>query len=412
MSRISNFHQHALEIIKPVINEIEHKSFFQTAKVLDAFRSVGIGQHHLCGTSGYGYGDIGREALEKVFAFLFGAEAALVRPQFVSGTHAIATALFAILRPGDTLLSVTGKPYDTLEKVIGFKKEPGSLNDWGINYKQIDLTSEDKIDLSKLKAVLTEDRNIKVAAFQRSRGYSWRKSLLQPDLTEAFALVKQTRPDVIIFVDNCYGELVESFEPTQYGADLIAGSLIKNLGGGLTPTGGYIAGNEELVQLAAERLTVPGTSGALGASGDFLRSAFQGIFIAPRMIAEAMIGAVYAAALFTIAGFEVSPGVGEPRSDIIQAIKLKTAENMTAFCRGIQKFSPIDSYITPEPWAMPGYEAPVIMAGGTFISGSTAELSADGPLIYPYIIYLQGGLNRHHVFLAAQSALAEIIGND
>lgn len=412
MKDINRLHTQALEMIKPIVAEIENKTFYQTAKVLEAFRSAQVCQHHLNGTNGYGYGDIGREALEHVFATLFGAEAALVRPQFVSGTHAIATALFAILRPGDTILFATGKPYDTLEKVIGFKNEPGSLRDWGINYRQIDLSSDDKIDIFTLQKLLEEDKSIRVVAFQRSRGYAWRKSLLQPDLTEAFALTKKIRPDVVIFVDNCYGELVEGFEPTQYGADLVAGSLIKNLGGGLAPTGGYIAGNKDLVNLAAERLTVPGTEGELGATGDFLRSTFHGLYLAPRMVAEALIGAIYAAALFSLAGFEVSPTIEEPRSDIIQAIKLNSAENMKAFCRGIQRFSPIDSHLTPEPWVMPGYDVPVIMAGGTFIAGSTAELSADGPLVPPYIIYFQGGLNRHHIFLAVQNALAEIIARN
>lgn len=405
-----------IEIQTRAINTaIQQVAFRNQQKVLNAFAAERVSEHHLKGSTGYGYGDQGRDTLERVFARVLGAEAALVRGQIVSGTHAIALALFGVLRPGDELLSVTGRPYDTLEQVIGLNPQAasgaptaGSLRDWGVSYRQVDLRPDGAPDFEAINTAINP--KTKMVAIQRSRGYSWQPAQTLAGLKELIGYVKNRKPEIIVFVDNCYGELVEDREPTQVGADLIAGSLIKNLGGGLAPAGGYVAGRQELVTLAANRWTAPGIGGAVGASPDYNRLLFQGLFMAPHIVGEALQGAVFAAALFSELGFPVSPAYDQPRSDLVQAIQLGSAERILAFCRGIQLASPVDSYVTPEPWEMPGYQDQVIMAGGTFVQGSTLELSADAPLRDPYTIYLQGGLCREHVkfgtLLAAERVLS------
>lgn len=377
-------------------------------KVLQAFQAERVGECHLGGTTGYGIGDEGRDALDRVFARVFRTEAALVRSQIVSGTHAIALCLYGSLRPGDELLSVSGAPYDTLEELIGIRGEaPGSLRELGINYRQTDLDPSGSPNLEGIVAAIGP--KTKMIAIQRSRGYAWRKSLSIAQLGEIIKIVKSINPKIMCFVDNCYGELVEKLEPTDVGADLVAGSLIKNLGGGIVPTGGYVAGKMDLVKQAANRLTAPGIGGAVGASLGLNRLLFQGLYLSPGVVQEALAGAVFAAALFEELGFEVSPASDEGRTDLIQAIKLGSPEAMIAFCKGLQKGSPVDSHVTPVPSGMPGYGDQVIMAGGTFIEGATSELSADGPLREPYAVYMQGGLSRQYVklgiLLAAQSLL-------
>lgn len=376
-------------------------------RVLKAFQDSQIADFHLKGSTGYGYNDAGRDAVEAVYAQVLGAEKALVRGQIVSGTHAIAIALFGLLRPGDKMLSLTGRPYDTLEELIGIRgAAPGSLKELGVEFGQVDLLPCGRPDFNGIKAALRD--KVKLVLIQRSRGYAWRPSLNMQQLAQIISLVKETSPDTIVFVDNCYGELVEEKEPGHVGADLVAGSLIKNLGGGLAPTGGYVAGNAVLVDLAANRLTAPGIGGEVGPSLDFNRTFLQGLFIAPLVVGEALKGAIFTACLFEKLGFPVSPKFDETRSDLIQAIKLGSPELMTEFCQAIQKSSPIDSHVRPEPWAMPGYDHKVIMAGGTFIQGATIELSADGPLREPYAIYLQGGLSKEYVKLAVITAAKEI----
>lgn len=396
------------EKIRPVVGKIQQQAFNNHRKVLAAFAQEKVSDYHLKGSTGYGYGDQGREVLERVMARVLGAEAALVRSQIVSGTHAIALALFGVLRPGDELLCVTGNPYDTLEEVIGLKgRAAGSLTDWGVTYRQVELLPGGMPDLEAIGEAISE--KTRMVAIQRSRGYSWRPSLDIERLKELIAFIKGVKNDVVVFVDNCYGELVEAQEPTEVGADLIAGSLIKNLGGGLAPTGGYVAGREELVKLAANRWTAPGIGGAVGASLDLNRQLFQGLFLAPHVVGEALQGAVFTSGFFAELGFQVSPQYDELRTDLIQAIKLGSRELLQAFCRGLQQASPVDAHVVPEPWAMPGYQDQVIMAGGTFVQGSTIELSADGPMREPYAVYLQGGLCREHVKLGALLAAENVL---
>lgn len=378
------------------------------AKVLKAFQEVRVTDFHLKGSTGYGYNDAGRDAVEEVYARVLGAEKALVRGQIVSGTHAIAIALFGILRPGDKLLSVTGKPYDTLEELIGMRGEaPGSLAELGVKYGQVDLTCDGQPDYEGIREALKE--KTKMILIQRSRGYEWRPSLNIAAIDELISFIKEIDPKVVVFVDNCYGELVEDKEPCEVGADLIAGSLIKNLGGGLAPTGGYVAGKGEFVELAANRFTAPGIGGEVGPTMDFNRMFLQGIFMAPMVVGEALQGAIFTACLMEKLGYAVSPRFDESRSDLIQGIRLGQAELMVKFCRGLQKASPIDSHVSPEPWDMPGYDSPVIMAGGTFVQGATIEFSADGPIREPYALYLQGGLSKEYVKLAVISGLREIL---
>ncbi|MDD2422359.1 MAG: methionine gamma-lyase family protein [Heliobacteriaceae bacterium] len=381
------------------------------ARVLAAFEQAGISDFHFGISTGYGYDDAGRDALDVVTARILAAEAALVREQFVSGTHAIATALFGILRPGDELLSATGTPYDTLAGMIGLDpRQPaaGNLREFGITFRQVDLLPGGGIDLPALIETLRP--NTRMVFFQRSRGYSLRPALSAQVIGEACRALHHSRPDLVCFVDNCYGELVEAEEPSSLGADLIAGSLIKNLGGGLAPTGGYLAGRQGYVTLAATRLTAPGIGAHVGSSPGGRRLYFQGLFQAPQVVFEALAGAVFAARFFDLLGFAVTPRFDEARKDIIQAITLGSPQRMIAFCEGLHKASPVDSHLTPQPAPMPGYGDKVIMAGGTFIQGATSELSADGPLREPYVLYLQGGLAQTYVrigVLRAAQALYE-----
>ncbi|MNR92930.1 Methionine gamma-lyase [compost metagenome] len=390
--------------LAPVWAQIAKTCHVNQKKVLQAFRDHQIGEHHFAGTTGYGHGDLGREALEAVFAQIVGAEAALVRQQFASGTHALAVALFGALRPGDELLSIAGAPYDTLEEVIGLRGEnQGSLMEWGVTYRELPLTPEGRVDMEAIPSALRPET--KVVTIQRSRGYDWRPSLRIAEIAEIIRRVKAERPDIICFVDNCYGEFTETQEPPEVGADLIAGSLIKNPGGGIVPMGGYVAGRADLVHRAACRLTAPGIGREGGASLDMNRLLFQGLFLAPNVVSEALKGATLAARLFHDLGYPVDPAWDAPRTDIIQAVKLGSAEKLVALCRGIQEWSPVNSYVRPDPDIVPGYADNVVMAGGTFIEGSTLELSADGPLREPYVAYLQGGLTYSHCRIALEAVL-------
>ncbi|AFY70780.1 aluminum resistance family protein [Thalassoporum mexicanum PCC 7367] len=374
--------------------------------VLAAFREHKLGAHHFASVSGYGHDDAGRELLDKVWAQIFGAEAAIVRVQLVSGTHAIACCLFGILRPGDELLSVAGAPYDTLAQVIGqngAKQDSGqgSLCDFGISYRQVDLTATGEIDWQALATAIRPET--RMVLIQRSCGYDWRASLSIEAIARIIEIVKQQNPHTICFVDNCYGEFIAEQEPTAVGADLVAGSLIKNPGGTIATTGGYIAGKAEYVEMAACRLTAPGIGTSGGATLDQTRLMFQGLFLAPQMVGEAIKGNHLAAYVFDRLGYAVNPLPFAPRRDLIQAIKLGSPEKLIAFCRSIQKYSPVDSYVDPVPGHMPGYESQLVMAGGTFIDGSTSELSADGPLRSPYVVYLQGGTHWSHVAIALEN---------
>ncbi|HWP52244.1 MAG TPA: methionine gamma-lyase family protein [Clostridia bacterium] len=370
---------------------IEENEQFNGMKVLKAFIDNGISAANLCGSTGYGYGDIGRDALDRVFAQALGAEDALVRHSFVSGTHALTVGLFGLLRPGDMLLSLTGKPYDTLEEVIGIRdngRNEGSLRDFGVQYTQVELV-DGKIDV---KGAAKACCGAKVAYIQRSRGYSLRPSLSCEEIGLAITAVKQANPDIIVMVDNCYGEFVERIEPVALGADLMVGSLIKNPGGGIAKTGGYLAGRHDVIERCACRLTTPGTGREVGCTLDELRNMYMGLFIAPTTVAAALKTAVFAAALFEEMGYETFPKANDARHDIIQAIALNTSEALVAFCEGIQSGSPIDSMASPEPWDMPGYDSKVIMAAGAFTLGASIELSADAPMRVPFAVWLQGGL--------------------
>ncbi|MDD2496888.1 MAG: methionine gamma-lyase family protein [Desulfitobacteriaceae bacterium] len=374
-------------------------------KVLSAFQNNRVGELHLGTTSGYGYNDLGRTVLEKIYAEVFGAEDALVRQQIISGTHAITLALFGNLLPQDELLAV-GKPYDTLQTIIGTeKKEPGTLREMGVLYREIPVDHE--IDVEKVAEAVRPET--KIVSIQRSKGYAWRPSVTINKIGEIARAVKRKNGQAIIFVDNCYGEFVEEKEPLQVGADLIAGSLIKNPGGGIAPGGGYIAGRRELVERAAFRLTAPGLGKEIGPSLENNRLFLQGLFLAPHVVGEALWGAVFTAALFAGMKYEVLPEPEAYRSDIVQAIKFKERERVLEFCRGIQRYSPVDSHVRPEPWDMPGYDHQVIMAAGAFVQGSSIELSADAPMREPYIVYFQGGISRHHVLLAVTETVKNML---
>jgi len=386
----------AEEIFLRQLPKIQEIAAHNHEKVLNAFQAERVSTYHLQGTTGYGLDDSGREVLDRVVARILGTEAALVRGQFVSGTHAIAAALFGVLRPGDQVISVSGAPYDTLEEVIGLRgKGQGSLKDFGIAYDAISLDSQGKIQYDLLSRTITA--KTRMLMVQRSRGYAWRNSLMVSQIKDLVTFVRKSYPDILIFVDNCYGELVENQEPGEMGVDLMAGSLIKNLGGSLAPTGGYVAGRSDLVQLTAQRLTAPGVGGHMGATLEWQRLFYQGLFFSPLTVSEAIKGAVFSAAFWQALGFEVHPEPEAPRTDLIQAVKLGSRAKMIAFCEGIQKGSPIDSHVSPIPCDMPGYEDEVIMAGGTFIQGATSEFSADGPLREPYIVYQQGGISSTYV---------------
>ena len=377
-----------------------------TLKVLDAMRECKVSDAHFNTTSGYAYDDIGRSKLEELYAKIFGAERALVRTQFVSGTHALATVLFGILRPGDELVSLTGKPYDTMQTVIGYDNpSPGSLKEFGVLYNELPMI-DGKVDMEGIKNVVTD--KTKMVEIQRSRGYSMRNPLSIADIKAICAEVHRLKPDCICFVDNCYGEFVDTLEPTQVGADIMAGSLIKNPGGGIAPTGGYIVGRDKLVELASYRLTAPGMGDELGASLANNRLLFQGLFLAPHVVAQSIKGAIFAAGMFARLGYKTLPLPTDVRGDIIQAIELGSAEKMVAFCGGIQKYSPVDSYAAPEPWDMPGYADKIIMAAGTFVQGASIEFSADGPMREPYNVYLQGGLTFEHAVIGIMGAAQAI----
>lgn len=394
--------------VQPVYRLIEDIALQNHVKVLEAFRRVRIGEFHLKGSTGYGYGDQGRAALEEVYAAVFQAEAALVRGQFVSGTHAIAACLYGTLRPGDELLSVQGEPYDTLGEMIGVRGEAsGSLREFGVTYKQVELLPGGGINYPAVEKAMKD--NTKMVMLQRSRGYQWGPSLGISKMKKLIGFIKRKKPDVVVFVDNCYGEFVENEEPVEAGADLVAGSLIKNPGGGIAPTGGYIVGRQKYVDAAANRWSAPGIGAEVGPSQESQRLLFQGLFLAPHIVAEALKGMVFAARFFDRLGFAVMPEYNEERSDIVQAIGLGAPERMVAFCRGLQGASPVDSHVRPEPNAMPGYGDPVIMAAGTFIQGASLELSADGPIRPPYAVYLQGGLSKEYVRLAVLSAAREVL---
>jgi len=391
----------AEEISTQEFERIEEIAFYNQLKVQKAFENARISTAHFNPTSGYGYDDEGRDALDKVYAEVFGAESALVRANIISGTHALSTMLFALLRPGDKLLAATGKPYDTLEGVI--KGSKSSLDSFGVTYGEVPLTAEGRPDYDGIKAALN-DKSIKVCMIQRSKGYAIRPSLTVSEIEKLCSFIKAERSDVIIAVDNCYGEFVEEKEPTEVGADIMAGSLIKNPGGGLAPTGGYIAGREEYVSLAADALTAPGIGLECGCNFGMIKSLFQGFYLAPHVVSQSIKTAAFCSALFTLMGYEVSPSKDEPRSDIIEAVCLGNAEKVIAFCEGIQALSPVDSFVTPVPWAMPGYTSEVIMAAGAFNQGSSIEISADAPIREPYAVYMQGGLTYESGKLAVMKA--------
>ena len=382
---------------------------YNQLKVLKAFQEERISDNHFTNSTGYGYGDIGRDTLDLVYARIFNAEKALVRPHFVNGTHALGTALFGNLRPGDTILAVTGSPYDTLHSVIGISGEEniGSLKEYGVNYKQVDLV-DGKINIEKALEMIKDDESIKLIHMQRSTGYGFRNAFQVKELGEAIKAIKELREDLIVFVDNCYGEFIDIIEPTDVGADLIAGSLIKNIGGGIAPTGGYIVGKEKYVEQASYRLTVPGIGAECGCTFGVMKDFYQGLFLAPHVAIEALKGAIFCARIMELAGFEVLPKYNNKRSDIIQAIKFNDKEKLIKFCKGVQYASPIDSFVECEPWAMPGYSDEVIMAAGAFIQGSSIELSADAPIREPYIAYLQGGLTFDHAKIGVLIALNNI----
>lgn len=375
-------------------------------KVINAFQKHRVSDFHFAASTGYGYNDSGREVLDLVYADVFGAEAAIVRPHLVSGTHTISAALFGCLRPGDELLFVTGRPYDTLHKVIGKPGDGlGSLADWGVITKIVPLLDDGSVNWEGVGAAVTE--RTKVFAIQRSRGYDWRPSFTIDQIADMVSRIKAIRPDGIVFVDNCYGEFTEQREPTEVGVDLMAGSLIKNPGGGLAPSGGYIAGKRRLVELAAYRMTAPGIGGEVGAMLGTTRSIFQGLFLAPLLVGQAVKGSIFASAIFERLGFETHPRWNDPRTDLIQAIRFSAAEPLVHFVQSIQKAAAVDAHVVPEPWDMPGYEHPVIMAAGTFIQGGSLELSADAPVREPYIAYMQGGLTYAHVKFAVKGTLRE-----
>ncbi len=395
-----------LEGLRERFTAIDETAEYNQLKVIAAMQKAHVSAECFNASSGYGYDDIGRDTLEEVYAAAFHTEAALVRPQITCGTHALAIALAGNLRPGDELLSISGRPYDTLEEVIGIRPSCGSLAEYGVTYAQVDLLEDGSFDYEGIeKALRPQTRLIEI---QRSKGYQTRPTLSVAQIGEAIAFIKERRPDVIVMVDNCYGEFVERLEPSDFDADMIVGSLIKNPGGGLAPIGGYIAGTKECVERAAYRLTCPGLGKEVGASLGVMRSFYQGFFLAPTVTAAALKGAIFAANVYERLGFKVVPNGSESRHDIIQAVEFGFPEGLTSFCEGIQAAAPVDSYVTPEPWAMPGYDSDVIMAAGAFIQGSSIELSADGPLKPPYAVYFQGGLTWPHAKLGILMSLQKL----
>ncbi len=389
--------------------QIDQTAQENTRRVLESFRSHRVSEACFSGTTGYGYDDLGRETLDQIYAELLGTESALVRIGLVNGTHALTTALFALAKPGETILSLTGIPYDTLQEAIGIRGNGfGSLKFYGIEYQQVELDINGGPDYQEITKAC-KNPNVTAVLIQRSRGYASRKALTVDEISQMIRTVREVRPDIHVMVDNCYGEFTDIREPGHVGADLMAGSLIKNPGGGLAPTGGYVAGREELVARAAVRLTTPGIGGECGASLGNNRLLFQGLFVAPHVVAQSLKTSVFCAAMMEELGIDSFPGVDEPRSDIIQTVRLGSEDRMKRFCRGIQKGAPVDSYVTPEPWAMPGYDDPVIMAAGAFIQGSSIELSADGPIREPYNIYVQGGITYESGKLGILYAVEELL---
>ncbi|MCI9559203.1 MAG: hypothetical protein HFG52_08130 [Lachnospiraceae bacterium] len=404
--KVLEFGQETEKKLKERFEKIDQTAEYNQMKVIHAMQKAQVSEIHFAATTGYGYNDLGRDVLEQVYANTFFGEDALVRPQLMSGTHALHVALSGNLRPGDELLSPVGKPYDTLEEVIGIRDSVGSLKEYGVTYRQVDLLQDGSFDYEGIKRAIHE--KTKLVTIQRSKGYDTRPTLSVEKIGELIAFIKQQKPDIICMVDNCYGEFVERTEPTQVGADLMVGSLIKNPGGGLAPIGGYIVGRKDCVERASFRLSAPGLGKEIGASLGLNQSLFQGLFLAPTVVAGALKGAIFAANIYEQLDFLVVPNGTEPRHDIIQAVTLKTPEAVIAFCQGIQAAAPVDSYVAPEPWEMPGYDAPVIMAAGAFVQGSSIELSADGPMKEPYAVYFQGGLTWYHAKLGILMSLQKL----
>lgn len=401
---------HAEAGLKDVFARIDHMEEIGTGRVLDAFRTHEIAYRHFAPTTGYGYDDVGRDTLEKVFADLFGTEAAIVRPQIASGTHAISLCLFGLLLPGDHVLSATGKPYDTLEDIIGMGEGTapvGSLKEMGVVYDQVELTDAGEIDLDAVERAITPKTTLVIA--QRSRGYAWRPSLMPEKFAPLATMLHEKHPGVRLMVDNCYGEFVCEKEPTHYGADVCVGSLIKNPGGGLAPTGGYVVGRKDAIERIAYRLTAPGIGLEVGSYAGSYQPFYQGLFMAPHTVAQAIKTACLAARVFEELGMTTTPPADEPRADIIQAIQMETPERLVAFCQGIQMASPVDSMALPEPWDMPGYRDQVVMAAGTFVAGASVELSADAPMRAPFTAYMQGGLTYSHGRIALKTALERMV---
>ena len=390
--------------------EIDKNAEYNQMKVIKAMQDNKVAEMHLSGTTGYGYNDDGRDTLEKIYSDIFKTEDALVRPQIICGTHALNVALSSNLRPGDELLSPVGKPYDTMDEIIGIRPSKGSLAEYGITYAQVDLLPDGGFDYEGIKNAINE--RTKLVTIQRSKGYASRPTLSVERIGELISFIKSIKPDVICMVDNCYGEFVERIEPSEVGADMIVGSLIKNAGGGLAPCGGYIAGKKECVEQAAYRLSSPGLGKEVGATLGVNQSFYQGLFLSPVVVAGALKGAIFAANVYEKAGFVVRPDGSEPRYDIIQAVELGSADGLLAFCKGIQAAAPVDSFVTPEPWPMPGYDSDVIMAAGAFVQGSSIELSADGPLKEPYSVFFQGGLTWYHAKLGIMMSVQKMFEKD
>ena len=405
--QVYQFGEKTLEALKERFQAIDRMAEYNQGKVLLAMQENKVSAACFAATTGYGYDDVGREKLEKVYAHVFHTEAALVRPQITCGTHALAVALSANLLPGDELLSPAGGPYDTLEEVIGIRESPCSLKEYGVSYRQVDLLPDGGFDYPRIREAITE--KTKLITIQRSKGYATRPSFSVAQIGELIAFCKEIKPDVTVMVDNCYGEFVEAQEPSDVGADMIVGSLIKNPGGGLAPIGGYICGTEKCVSRCAYRLSAPGLGQEVGANLGLLPALYQGFFLAPTVVAGALKGAIFAANLYEQLGYRVIPTGSEARHDIIQAVELGSPEAMLAFCEGIQAAAPVDSYVTPVPWAMPGYDAQVVMAAGAFVQGSSIELSADGPIRPPYAVYFQGGLTWYHAKLGILMSLQKLV---
>ena len=406
-TEVYHFGKEILSGLKIRFEKIDEVAEYNQMKVLNAMQECRVSDIHFAATTGYGYNDLGRDTLEEVYAKVFHTEDALVRPQLVSGTHALAVALSSQLRPGDELLSPVGKPYDTLEEVIGIRESVGSLAEYGVSYRQVDLLEDGSFDWENIRKAMNE--KTKMVTIQRSKGYQTRPTLSVARIAELIKFVKEIKPDVICMVDNCYGEFVETIEPTDVGADMCVGSLIKNPGGGLAPTGGYIAGKKECIERAAARLTSPGLGKEVGASLGVISSFYQGLFLAPTVTAGALKGAIFAANVYEKLGYGVVPNGTESRHDIIQAITFGTPEGVIEFCRGIQAAAPVDSFVVPEPWAMPGYDSDVIMAAGAFVQGSSIELSADAPIKPPYAVYFQGGLTWNHAKMGILMSLQKLV---